>query len=666
MTKSSKPDTFLYHHSLLAILLVLLVFAQGRFMVGEDANESSRVLDDVKQLAADDWEGRGIATEGLKKATEYIAESFRESGLDVSIAGGDPYQEFEITDGARLGEPNHLSFNGPDGEKFDLKVGDDFQVCSFGGTGKVEGQLVFAGYGIFAEDVEYNDFENIDVKDKVVIIMRRNPKQGDPHGPFAVGHGISRHAGLTTKLSRAFSRGAKGIVFVNDPFTFREEKEQLKSQVASAKADLQQLRDDDGVSQDKIEEARNHLQQVKQLLQEYDADPLMKFGYAGTRSGKSPPTVHLAAKHCNRLLKSAMGMSLSQIEAKIDETGKPLSKELEGWTVSLETTLEIIRVPVSNVVGVLEGDGPHKDETIVIGAHFDHLGYGGEGSLAPKSMEVHNGADDNASGTAGLLELARRLGARKTPLPRRILFIAFNGEERGLLGANEYVDKPLYPLEQTVAMLNMDMIGRLNEDNKLTVFGTGTSSIWDAFLDEAAAGKELELIKKTEGFGPSDHAAFYGKKIPVLHFFTGIHDDYHRPGDDWEKINVSGMERIIDVVESIAVSVAEQGERPDYIHIPGAASLARSGSRPYFGSIPDFGKEGEGYAISGVSPQSPADKGGLKGGDVIVELGGRKIGSLDDFDLALREFPPGGKVVVVVQRGKEKVKLSVTLGTPRN
>lgn len=645
-------------------MITSLLFLQDSVSLGEDnSSPSARLLQDVKQLASDEWEGRGVGTAGLNKAAEYIADSFRKSGLDVSIAGGDPYQEFEISDGARLGQVNRLSFTGPQGEMLTLEMGKDFEVCSFGGSGSLAGELVFAGYGIEADDVNYNDFSGIDVKDKIVMIMRRNPKQADPQGPFAVGHGISRHAGLTTKLSRAFTRGAKGIVFVNDLYTFRAERKQLEEQVEKAKVDVQKLQDLNQTEE--LQTARVHLEQVEKILNEYDSDPLMKFGYAGTRSGSSPPAVHLTQTVANQILKSGLGLALTELEAKIDETGEPYSRAVTGWKVAGETSLQIIRVPVKNVVGVLEGQGPLKEQTIVIGAHFDHLGYGGEGSLAPNSKEIHNGADDNASGTAGLLEIARRLGQRSEPLPRRILFLAFNGEERGLLGANEYVENPLYPLEETVAMFNMDMIGRLT-DNKLTVFGTGTSSKWENYLDAGIAGTDLELIKKTEGFGPSDHAAFYGKKIPVLHFFSGIHDDYHRPGDDWEKLNVAGMASVVDLLEKVVVETALAGDRPDYLHIAGAASLARSGSRPYFGSIPDFGKEVAGYAISGVSPESPADKGGLKGGDVIIELGGRKIGGLDDFDLALRDFPPGGQVVVVVEREKEKISLKVTLGTPKN
>lgn len=664
MTTLSYKDSFLNRFTRSLFYAAMLLLFVQQVSIAEDSKAAeTRLLNDVKKLASDDWEGRGVGTGGLDKAADFISQSFRDAGLDVSVAGGDSFQEFEITDGAKLGTPNSLTFKGPGGQVLNLKVNEDFQVCSFGGAGKIDGELVFVGYGIVAKDAKYDEYANIDVKDKIVIVMRRNPQQSDPHGSFAVGHGISRHAALTTKLSRAFTRGAKGVIFVNDPYSANSEKRQLEEQVEKAKDAFAKVQDVEDKEKE-LKTAKTHLDQVQSILDKHESDPLMNFGYGGTRAGSSLPTFHISQGLCNEILTSSVGKTLPEIEAQIDESGTPFSRNLTGWKVSAEATLKIIRIPVRNVIGVLEGEGPHKDETIVIGAHFDHLGRGGTGSLAPKSKEIHNGADDNASGTAGLLEIARRLGELNKPLPRRIVLIAFNGEERGLLGANEYVDKPIFPLEQTVAMLNMDMIGRLT-DNKLTVFGTGTSSVWDAWLDKAVEGTDLVLAKKTEGFGPSDHAAFYGKKIPVLHFFTGIHDDYHRPGDDWEKLNVPGMATIIDLLEKIVVETANVEERLDYIHIAGAASLARSGSRPYFGSIPDFGKEVEGYAISGVSPESPADKGGLKGGDVIVEINKRKIGGLDDFDLALRDFSPGEQVDVVVLRDAKKVPLKVTLGTPK-
>jgi acetylornithine deacetylase/succinyl-diaminopimelate desuccinylase-like protein len=654
----------------LPLLLVISSLLWGEEKPAELSPSAQRMLEDVKTLASDEWEGRGIGTQGLQKAASYIADEFRKAGLNVTSAGGDPYQEFEITDRARLGSPNLLTLHGPDGKTIDLKYDQDFRTCSFGSTGKFSAPVVFAGYGIDAEDIQYNDFADIDVQGKVVIVMRRNPMQGNPHGPFAVAHGISRHAALTTKVSQAFTRGAVAILFVNDPLSGRTAGEELGEQVHKARQQLLEAAENvvskEGQTESNLNQLRqaiNHVKEAQRIDAEHNPDPLMEFGHGGTRSGESLPCFQITQKICDEILLASAGNSLAEIESQIDESGKPMSKPLKGWTISGEASVETVKVPVSNVIGVLEGSGPLRQETIVIGAHFDHLGRGEEGSLAAGSKEIHNGADDNASGTAGLLELARRLGQRPS-LPRRVVFIAFTGEERGLLGSKEYVDQPLFPIDQTIAMFNMDMIGRM-EDDKLIVFGTGTSSTWDKLVDTAAGHQHFTITKKPEGAGPSDHTSFYNKDIPVLHLFTGTHSDYHRPSDDWEKIDARDMARIIDFLEEIIVATADAPARPDFIKVQGTASLERSGNRPYFGSIPDFGKEAKGYAIQGVSPGSPADKGGLKGGDVIIKLGDRRIGGLDDFDLALRKFAPGEQVEVVVLRDGKEVPLQVTLSTPR-
>jgi membrane-associated protease RseP (regulator of RpoE activity) len=215
-------------------------------------------------------------------------------------------------------------------------------------------------------------------------------------------------------------------------------------------------------------------------------------------------------------------------------------------------------------------------------------------------------------------------------------------------------------------MLNMDMVGRLRDD-KLTVFGAGTSPIWDDLLKRLAKAAHFELSLQPEGMGPSDHQSFFMKQIPVLHFFTGTHGDYHRPSDDWEKINIPGTERVVDLVEKITVEVASLPERPKYIAVKGTANIGgdRPGSRPYFGSVPDFGTEKPGYALSGVVPGGPAEKAGLKAGDRIVQLGTNKIENLSDFDLALRKFSPGDTVEVTVMRGDERVTVKAVLDKPR-
>jgi hypothetical protein len=284
--------------------------------------------------------------------------------------------------------------------------------------------------------------------------------------------------------------------------------------------------------------------------------------------------------------------------------------------------------------------------------------------MAPGSTDVHNGADDNGSGTVALLEIARQLAAREQPLPRRVVFIAFTAEELGLIGSAKYVAEPVFPLEKTIAMYNMDMVGRLRE-NKLIIFGVGTAPTFKADVTRLGEALEFKLSLKPEGFGPSDQSSFYAKKIPVLHFFTGTHSDYHRPGDDWEKLNVNGINRVVELVQDVIIHTAETQKPPEYLAVTGRAALQRSGSRPYFGSIPDFGSDKDGYAISGVAPKSPAKKAGLLGGDHLIQFGKHKITDLNDFDLALRNFGAGDEVEVTVMRDGQKVKLKVTLARPK-
>jgi hypothetical protein len=633
-----------------------------------------RLREDLKTLSSDDFEGRGVGTQGLELAADHVRRAFEAAGLNVTVAGGDPFQEFDVTTGAKLLEPNTLAVTGPDGQKLDLVYDQDFRTCSFGDAGSFSAGIVFCGYGIESKDPAYDDFAGVDVKGKAVIIVRRTPQQGREGGLFATGHGESRHAALRSKVSHAYQKGAAAILFVNDPWSGRSQAAKLKEQLAAATervvtaAETFEAASPDGDGYTKAREeltaAVKHLQQVRGLVANDNPDPLMAFGYGGSRSGRAMPILHITQEACNRILQPALGKTLEEVESLIDETGRPHSAVLDGWTAVGQTSLELVRVPVKNVIAVLEGEGPLADETIVVGAHYDHVGLGGEGSLAPGSTEVHNGADDNASGTAALIEVARRLAARDRKLPRRVVFIAFTGEERGLLGSAHYVKDPLFPLDKTIAMVNMDMVGRLL-DEKLTVFGTGTSPVWDELLAGPAAQQGLAIVKKPEGFGPSDHSSFYAKQIPVLHLFTGTHSDYHRPSDDWQKINYEGMARIVTLVEDLVVSLAKSEERPAYVSVQGRATMERSGARPYFGSIPDFSSDQDGYAIQGVAPGSPADKAGIKSGDTIVRLGGHAIGSLDDFDLALRKFSAGQEVETIVRRDGQEVKLKVTLAQPR-
>lgn len=667
-------------------LTCLLLLGAGSVLPAADAvlETEQRLLKDVKYLASDELEGRGVGLKGLDQAAEHIRAEFEKAGLNVTAVKGGAFQPFDMTTEAKLGGPHVLVLNGPEGKKLELKLESDFIPLSFSGNGKLTGDLVFCGYGIDTTDdkaakesgTEYNDYANLDVKGKVVIIMRREPRQGNPHGGFAGGHGgQSKFADLRSKVSTAFGKGAAGILFVDDPHSAGEAlvktKAQLSKQAENVAEALLLAEETPATDTTKSAAAQkdvmNALTRYRELKAEIAAgvpDKLMKFGYGGNDSARAIPIGHLARRVCDDVLQSSINKKLADIEQEIDKELKPQSTVLGGWSATGEFNIERRQTVVKNVIGVLEGTGPTADETVVIGAHYDHVGRGGSDSLSPGSTEIHNGADDNASGTSVLLEVARRLGSRKEKLPRRIVFIAFTAEESGLLGSARYCAEPVFPLENTIAMLNMDMVGRLT-DNKLTVFGTGTAPTWNGLLEKFGKVGNFQMTFKPEGFGPSDHSSFYAKKIPVLHLFTGNHADYHRPGDDWEKLNINGMDRVAALVESLAVETAVTPQRPEYIAIATMANPLREGSRPYFGSIPDFGTDKPGYALAGASPGSPADKAGMKAGDRIIQIQQTKIGNLEDFDLALRKFSPGDVIEVTVVREEKEIKLKVTLDKPR-
>jgi Peptidase family M28/PDZ domain/PA domain len=675
-----------------ALGLVVLAVATLRLPADTRPKTESRLLDDIKYLASDELEGRGIGTEGLNKAALFMRRQFQEAGLDVTRVHGGAFQPFKMSTKAVLGSPNAVRFTGPDGKIIELKQDVGFRPCSFGGSGKISGEIVFAGYGIDAPEKHYRDLAGVDVKGKVVVIMRRVPGQDDPHGAFSAPHGdISRNGDLRSKLSNAIAAGATAVLIVNDPYSVRKNAKDGEARLRKATArvveaaealDAVQTKADKEAHAPKpttttsdllqatdqaiktLREEVTKLKKIRASAEKEENDAFMDFGYGGNGNAGSIPVVQLKIAAIDRVLKPALGKTLTELEAAIDQDLKPQTALVKGWKIDGLTTIDRTPTEVKNVIGVLEGEGPHADETVVVGAHYDHLGRGGEGSLSPGSHEIHNGADDNASGSVSIIELARRFAHRPKKLPRRLVFIAFTGEEEGLFGSAHYVKDPVFPLDKTIAMINLDMVGRLRDD-KLTVFGVGTSDRWKNLLEQAAPAHHLHLILKPEGFGPSDQSSFYAKKIPVLHFFTGSHADYHRPTDDWQKINIEGMDRVCDLIEQVVVATDENPTPPDYLEVKGKAAIERSGSRPYFGSIPDFSNEETGYSITGVAPGSPADLGGLKGGDRIIEFGERKITGLDDFDLALRRFAPGDDVAVTAIRNGKPVHLKVTLGKPK-
>jgi hypothetical protein len=332
--------------------------------------------------------------------------------------------------------------------------------------------------------------------------------------------------------------------------------------------------------------------------------------------------------------------------------------------VDLEAHVMPVRVTGYNVLGTLRGASPAlAKEFVAVGAHYDHLGLGGPGSLAPEETMPHNGADDNASGTAAVLGLAEYFATGPSNRPgRSLLFAAFSAEEMGLLGSEFFVSNPTIELAEVSAMLNFDMVGRMR-DGKLQVFGTETADEFGAVLDRAAEGSGLALSRVGDGYGPSDHTSFYARKIPVLHFFTGTHSEYHSPADDTELINAEG---IVDVASLAARVIQDIGNRDDRLAVVEQERPSPSGGGgygPYLGTIPDFGEvEGGGLRLSGVRAGSPAEKAGMMAGDVVVEFSDREVLNIYDYTYALRDHVPGDTVTVRVRRGDDEIELTAVLG----
>jgi Zn-dependent M28 family amino/carboxypeptidase len=419
-------------------------------------------------------------------------------------------------------------------------------------------------------------------------------------------------------------------------------------------------------------------------------DRLTNLAYDNTAGEAGIPVAILSRQSADKLL-AFSNTSIAQLEQSLAAKTPNTNRALNG-EIALAANVIRKEAPAYNVVGVLEGSDPVlKNENIIIGAHYDHLGRGGDGSLAPRSGEVHHGADDNASGTAGLLELARIFSNQQPKLKRTLIFIAFSGEEEGLLGSNYYVNHPLIPLTNTVAMINMDMIGRM-KDRKLVIGGVGTAKEWREMIGQAntaqatkvtansgeyvpagmpvvvsANGRPImtvdrnatfELTLNEDGYGPSDHSSFYSKQVPVLFFWTGTHNDYHKPSDTFDKINYDDEARILGLVARIVRDVDGADKRLTYT--TAKSDPPRTGGfRVYLGTIPNYADSNDGLLIDGVRDDSPAAKAGLKAGDKIVKIANRDVKNVYDYTFALGEMKAGQEYVVEVMRGGEKVTLKI-------
>ncbi len=559
---------------------------------------AGEIKDHINYLASDELEGRMTGTPQLYKAAEFLKKEFESYGLKP-LFNGSYFQEFPFME--RLESGNNSVSILTDGKEIKPEQSNNFIPLSFTDNLKVKGNAVFAGYGISAKELNYDDYADLDVKDKIVIVFRNHPDVKSPHSKF------EQYASLRYKTTTARDKGATGIIFVN--------------------------------TMDNKDDA---------LIE-------LKYDNASRISGIS----------AMQIKKDNLGfIPFADLQNKIDSTLTPASYALnENIIFNLSTEVNEIKGKSVNVGAYLDPDNAKfKDEYLVLGAHFDHLGWGGQNSLYMGAPAIHNGADDNASGTSGLLELAEKFASIKNQLDRKIVFIAFSGEELGLLGSSYVANNFPLPIENDITMINMDMIGRLNDKNDLIVYGTGTSSKWKNILDDKNE-YDLNLTFNDEGFGPSDHSSFYGKKVPVLFFFTGTHSDYHKPSDDADKINSIGEEKVLKYVFDVALTIANSDTRPDYISVERKDTGKMMGTRVYVGTVPDFAGEVDGYKLGGVTDGSPAAKAGLQAGDIITKFGDKKISNIYDFTYALGNYVPGDKVTAIVKRGEEELSFEIELGS---
>ena len=630
MTSDISTRTIMKRQFIALLLLFTFAVSITAQTAAPATDVDARLRKHVEYLASDKLAGRRTGQPGAAAAAEYIAESFAKAGLKPGVTGakgkGSFMQPFPYVTGVemnRTGNTFHAEAMAADGKRVEIKGISEARPVGFSPNGSVsKADVIFAGFGIVSTEPKYDDYkvdgQDVDVTGKVVAVFDGAPNNDDPHNALL-------RFDVRTKALIAKERGAAGLLLVSREASFADER-------------------------------------------------LTRLAYDQTLGEAALPTFVISRVVAGELL-GATEAELAAYEAKAAKQRDPsLSSEVifrdSDPHVSFSVDLVKKRVDANNVIGVLEGtDKTLKNEAIVIGAHYDHLGRGGQGSLAANSTEVHHGADDNASGTAALIELARTFAAEKGNL-RTLIFIAFSGEEEGLLGSKHYVNNPIFPLERTVAMLNLDMVGRLT-NNRLNVGGVGTASEFRQLVEQINTGDgarmrvmrvppKFELALNEDGFGPSDHSSFYGKKVPVLFFFTGTHTDYHKPTDTAEKINYEGLAKVKDLVLEITHEIDRNPARPAYTVAKSSGMMGgRSSFNVSLGTIPSYADATDGMVLDGVRDNSPASKAGLKPGDKVVKLAGIEIRNVVDYTYALGEMKAGEEYEIEVVRGSERMTLKI-------
>jgi hypothetical protein len=591
---------------LVSFLTLVLTAAFALEPPGEDLSvgvSAEELTAHVKYLASDELMGRRTGTEGERLAGEYIASCFAAAGLRPAGDEGGYFARFELSARRPVPAECGLSVVPAGGEAESFAAGEAWRPFSCGADGGIVGAgVVFAGYGLSAPELSYDDYAGIDVTGKVVAIMRRGPGGAKPRF-----QGRDRqHLSFIVKLTAAEQHGAAGVILIDDRHHYPKEADRCPTEVGG------------GLKPPKI-----------------------PFVFA-TRAVVTP-------------MFAAAGADPDALAAAIDTEG-PQSRPLAG--VQVDLTVKSAPQYGTNVIGLIPGGDPKlAAETIVVGAHYDHLGTDGMGGLdSPKEGRLWNGADDNASGTSGMLELAEHFALVEPGPKRTMIFVAFAGEELGLLGSSAYTKSPAVPLEQTIAMVNLDMIGRSKEGG-LFVGGTGTAAPFDALVATAAEGSGLAVSRSASGFAPSDHMLFTQRGIPTLFFFTGIHPDYHKTTDDWDKLNYADQKKVVDLAAKVIAGIDALPGRPAFVNVP--RPRARG---PQLGISLAQGGDEPGAVVGSVMAGTPAAGAGLQDGDRIVKLAGKEVKDRAGLIAILQSLKPDAEVEVVVVREAGTETLTVKFG----
>ena len=597
-----------------AVYTIVLISIIGFFLIqlkkDSKSNKSSsfeitekEIMSHIRFLSHDNKKGRYPGSRESKDVISFLINEFKSYGVKPGFKNQSYKQSFDITSGIELGKNNLMTINGDT-----LLIEKDFIPLWFSGNDSVSSSCVFAGYGleIDEENLQWNDYKNINVSNKWVIVLRKNPDPDNVHSPF------NKYSSFHKKMLIARDKGAIGIIFISH--TNDQELFPLKY-IAGYK--------NDGI-----------------------------------------PAVHISNKTAEKIFKP-VGWSREKIQETINRSMESLNFEIQNTFISATVDLSLIKDRAANVVGVIRsGNRKYRDEYVALGAHFDHIGIGGKrsGSRQEDILATHPGADDNASGVAGLLEIGQKIATYKSKLKRSVILIAFDAEEKGLLGSKYFTDNSPIPLKNIVTMINLDMIGRMKEST-FTIGGVGTSPTFVPMIDSLSKNKTYIIKTTTPGFGPSDHASFYKKDIPVMFFFTGLHTDYHTPKDTWDLINVKGEKEILSFLYEIIINLSKNATRPAFSEAgPKTGPMTRTSPfKVTLGVMPSYGSTEIGLKIDGISKQDgPAARAGIKKGDVIKSINGKPIKDIYEYMERLSELKTGITVPITVERKGKKITLSVS------